>query len=411
MHSDTPRQPFHGHAVVRAAFTIAVFGWGFGFYGPPVFLHAVMVRTGWPLQLVSAAVSLHFLAGAAVVTLLPRLHRRWGLAWVTAAGAALLALGVLGWALAREPWQLFAAALLSGGSWVGLGAAALNAMVSPWFARGRPMALAKAYNGASVGGMLMAPLWAALMAAWGFAMAALLLGALMWVVVWPLALGVLRHTPAGLGQAPDGEAAQQAGGAAQTSAHAPAPLTSSLWRHRGFLTLAFGMALGLFAQIGLVAQLYTLMVPVLGAQPAGWVMALATGCGMLGRLGVARLLRPQLDRRLMLCASYAVQMVGIVLLLLVGVGRPALLVLGVVLFGLGIGNATSLPPLIAQMEFAKDDVPRVVARSVALGQALYAFAPAVFAWVLAASGGTVAYFAALLAVQLAAMACMLAGRR
>ena len=40
--------PFHGHAVVRAAFLVAVFGWGFGFYGPPVYLHAVMARTGWP---------------------------------------------------------------------------------------------------------------------------------------------------------------------------------------------------------------------------------------------------------------------------------------------------------------------------------------------------------------------------
>ena len=48
------------------------------------------------------------------------------------------------------------------------------------------------------------------------------------------------------------------------------------------------------------------------------------------------------------------------------------------LFGVGIGNATSMPPLIAQVEFVKDDVPRVVALVVAIGQATYAFAPAVF---------------------------------
>ena len=46
--------------------------------------------------------------------------------------------------------------------------------------------------------------------------------------------------------------------------------------------------------------------------------------------------------------------------------------LGVLLFGLGIGNATSLPPLIAQVEFVGDDVPRVVALTVAIGQAVYA---------------------------------------
>jgi hypothetical protein len=53
-------------------------------------------------------------------------------------------------------------------------------------------------------------------------------------------------------------------------------------------------------------------------------------------------------------------------------------VLGVVLFGFGIGNATSLPPLIAQVEFVKEDVPRVVPMIVALGQGIYAFAPAAF---------------------------------
>ena len=40
-----------------------------------------------------------------------------------------------------------------------------------------------------------------------------------------------------------------------------------------------------------------------------------------------------------------------------------LLLLGVLLFGVGIGNVTSMPPLIAQVDFVKDDVPRVVALS------------------------------------------------
>ena len=35
--------------------------------------------------------------------------------------------------------------------------------------------------------------------------------------------------------------------------------------------------------------------------------------------------------------------------------------LGCILFGLGVGNLISLPPLIAQNEFEHDDVPTVVA--------------------------------------------------
>ena len=32
---------FYGWRVVGAAFVLAIFGWGLGFYGPPVYLHAV----------------------------------------------------------------------------------------------------------------------------------------------------------------------------------------------------------------------------------------------------------------------------------------------------------------------------------------------------------------------------------
>jgi uncharacterized membrane protein YdcZ (DUF606 family) len=81
--------------VVAAAFVLAVFGWGVGFYGPPVYLHAVRAARGWSLPLVSAAVTLHFLTGAIVVANLPALYRRLGLPSVTKAGVLSLALGGL----------------------------------------------------------------------------------------------------------------------------------------------------------------------------------------------------------------------------------------------------------------------------------------------------------------------------
>jgi hypothetical protein len=42
-----------------------------------------------------------------------------------------------------------------------MGIAAVNAIVSPWFARDRPAALAAAYHGANVGGIIFSPLRAA----------------------------------------------------------------------------------------------------------------------------------------------------------------------------------------------------------------------------------------------------------
>ena len=55
---------FYGWRVVSGAFVLAVFGWGMGFYGPPVWLGVVHATRGWPIALISSAVTLHFLAGA-----------------------------------------------------------------------------------------------------------------------------------------------------------------------------------------------------------------------------------------------------------------------------------------------------------------------------------------------------------
>ncbi|KAF0137442.1 MAG: major facilitator protein, partial [Xanthobacteraceae bacterium] len=90
---------------------------------------------------------------------------------------------------------------------------------------------------------------------------------------------------------------------------------------------------------------------------------------------------------------------------------------GVALFGLGIGNLVYLPPLIAQSEFARVDVPRVVALTVAVGQGLYAFAPALFGLARELSPGGAgpgdAPFVHALAAAffLAAIVTLVAGRR
>jgi len=65
------------------------------------------------------------------------------------------------------------------------------------------------------------------------------------------------------------------------------------------------------------------------------------------------------------------------LLLAAGDSAP-LLLLGIALFGVGIGNTTSLPPLIAQAEFLEKDALRVVPLIVAISQTAYSFGPAAF---------------------------------
>ncbi len=423
----TATPAFFGRTVARAAFVIAVLGWGLGFYSPPIFIYAVVSRTQWPLTWVSGAVTLHFLVGALVVANLPGIYRRLGVARATRMGAIMLAAGVVGWSHAQHLWQLVAAALLTGSGWVFLGAAAINTIISPWFWKKRPTALAFAYNGASIGGVIFAPLWAALITAFGFASASLYVAIALLAIVIPITWRILPHTPASKRQGVDGEPFQSpADNAPPTSAQSPgghhpgtqtAPI--SLWRNRRFLTLVAAMALGLFAQIGLIAQLYSLLAGAWGSTRAGWLMGMMTACSVGGRTLVSHLIGPHTRRRHVAAASYAMQALGTLILLSIGPNDPGMALLGLVLFGLGIGNATSLPPLIAQQEFPASMVAPVVARSVAVSQALYAFAPMTFATLLVPAGdlaprlgvGTTAYFSVVLAVQWLAIVAMLSTRR
>jgi hypothetical protein len=409
---------FYGWRVVGAAFVLAVFGWGLGFYGLPVYLHAVHEARGWSLALVSTAVTVHFLFGAMVVANLPTLHRRFGVPAVTKAAALSLGIGVVGWATAPEPWQLFGAALLSGAGWAGMSAAAVNAIVSPWFMRARPAALAMAYNGASIGGVVFSPLWVAAIGLLGFPVAAVLIGVVTALTIWVLADRMFAQTPERMGLTPDGDVPGAAAPIVTSPSTKPLP-GSRLWRDPKFLTLSAGMALGLFAQIGLIAHLFSLLVPALGAQGAGLAMGGATAAAIAGRTLVGWLMPPGADRRLVACASYAVQIVGSITFLVAAGTSIPLLLIGVILFGAGVGNATSLPPLIAQVEFAEDDVPRVVALIVAIAQGAFAFAPAAFGLIRelappATDGSADAapyFFGAAALVQASAIGMFLTGRR
>lgn len=410
---------FFGWHVVGGAFTIAVFTWGIGFYGPPIFMETLHTTRGWPVSLISAAITAHFLVGAVMIANLATLHRLFGLPRVTCAGAVLTALGLLGWALAREPWQLFAITLLSGTGWAMTSGAALNAMVSPWFIRRRPAALSMAFNGASMGGVIFSPLWVALIAGLGFSWAAAFVAALVTVTLWLVANRYLTRTPAEMGLLPDGDDADAHGPAARKGREGAAPLGRP-WRDRRFTTLAAATSLGLFAQIGLIAQLFSLLVPPLGEAGAGATMGLATACAIGGRTILGLVIGPTADRRVIAAANVMLQACGSVVLILAAGYSIPLLLLGCLLFGLGLGNVTSLPPLIAQTEFAPADVPRVVALVTALSQASFAFAPAAFGALrdvghmvgLSSYGGSAPLlFGAAALIQISAAGAIMLGRR
>ena len=202
---------------------------------------------------------------------------------------------MLGRALATSPWQLLAATLLSGGGWVTMGVAAINAIIAPWFVRSRPAALASAYSGANIGGIVFAPLWVTAIALLGFPTAAAINAIVMAMTVWVLANQLFSRSPEQMGLAPDGDASGVLAASITSPSAKPLP-GKLLWRVPRFLTQAAGTALGLFAQIAIIAHLYSLLVRALGTKQAGWTMGLFTGTAVLGRTYIGWFMPVDADR-------------------------------------------------------------------------------------------------------------------
>lgn len=400
---------FFGWSVAWSAFAIAVFAWGIGFYGPSVFLQSLHQTQGWPISQISSAITAHFLLSAVVIACLPEIHSRLGIGKTTFLGAVLTAAGLILWSNSREPWQLFAAAIPSGAGWAMTSGAALNAIVARWFDRDRPIAIALAFNGASIGGVLFVPLWVYLIRSIGFPSAALLVGGCMVAMVAYLCVRFLAKSPEDIkspeemGLAPDSDASHQAGARPK-----PRRTRIEIVRSARFITISAAFSLGLFAQIGLLAHLVARLTPELGIEPAGFLVSLATVCAVIGRTAAGKWIGDH-DRRFAAAANFAVQIVGI-LLLIFGSGWVTL-TLGCVLFGLGIGNLTSLPPLIVQKEFEREDVATAVALIVAINQGVFAFAPAIIGAMRDTTANYQLPFALIALIQLLAAVIILLGRR
>jgi Major Facilitator Superfamily len=397
---------FFGWKVVATAGVIATCTFGFGYFGPAIFLNVLHTQRGWPVSFISAAITVHFLVSALLVPYLPEAHNRFGIAPVTLAGVVILLVGVLGWSLAAAPWQLFVAALPSGAGWAATSGAAIIAMVSPWFDRRRALGLGLALNGASVGGILFAPLWVFVISFIGFVEAALLLGIVTLAILWPLIWRYLRPTPEGLGLAPDGDAVPSEEHLGAPRQPSPARF-ASLVQSKPFVTLALASALGMFAQVGITAHIVTRLAPLVGADYAAGAISLQTACAMLGRVLLGALLG-RADRRFVAAGNFAIQACGVSLL---AVGSTAVvLVPGCILFGLGIGSLLLLPPLIAQRDFAPTDVPRVVALVTATNQAVFAFAPVSLGVLRELSGSYALPFLTAAGIQLLAGVIVVLGR-
>src|SRR2546427_3359884 len=148
---------FYGWNIVGATFAMALFSFGLGFYGLTVYLAMLQRLHGWSASTVSAPVTVYYVAGALLTAAIGDVYERLGPRAVVAGGAVAMAAGVATLRGVTQPWQLYPAFLVMSVGWGSMSGAAINIILAPWFQRRRGLVVSLAFNGATLGGVLVTP--------------------------------------------------------------------------------------------------------------------------------------------------------------------------------------------------------------------------------------------------------------
>jgi MFS family permease len=377
--------PYHGWLVVAAAFLVALSGFGLGFYGAGIYLVTLNEIHGWPISELSSAVTTYYVLGATLLFFwIGPLFDRHGPQKVVVVGTIAMACGVMLLALVTRQWHVYVAFAVMSVGWATMSGAAINIIVAPWFDSRRGVAVSWAMNGASAGGIIIAPLLTFLTARFDFVFAMVSVSASMLATLIPVAMAVLRprrtdeydpvERTAGSGKAPQFSTA---------SAAEPGFRLTTLLRSGVFISISVPFALGLTAQVGFLTHQIGFLSPTIGTVAAGWAVSLTTFAAVLGRIATGYI-ADRFDRRVVACGNFILQMLGMAVL--ATATAPPMLYLGCGLFGLGVGNTTSLPGLLVQQEFPKQHFARIVSLVVAINQFSFAFGPSLLGQLEQAEG-------------------------
>jgi MFS family permease len=373
---------FYGWNIVGASFVMALFSFGLGFYGLTVYVATLQRLYGWSASAVSAPVTVYYLSGAVLTASIGGLYERWGPRAVVAAGCLAMAAGVAALGGATQPWRLYPAFLVMSVGWASMSGAAINIILAPWFQRRRGLVVSIAFNGATMGGMIIGPVLIPLIGMLGFARALATAALVLVVVLLPIAVGVMRRGPGELGLGPDGVPGPSS--PAGPPAAGERPWRADALRSWRFWSVSAPFALGLAAQVGVLTHLVALVSPTLGAGGAARAVSATTAAAVIGRL-VTGFVIDRLNRRLVAGGTLVIQMIG--LALLARAPSAGVVYAGCVLFGLGVGNLTTLPGLILAVEWPRERFGALVGLVVGINQFTFAFGPSLVG-VLRDWGGT-----------------------
>lgn len=196
---------FYGYWIVVVAFFCAFIFSGCGFYTFSLFVKPLQEQLGWSRGTIMAAFTVLFVVYGVASPFIGRLMDRYGARRVMFIGALIMGLGFIILSQLNALWNLYIGWAVVGIGMSAVGAVPATGLVSNWFKRRRGTAIGIMSTGIGAGGFAVAPvLGSYLIPVFDWRTSFVVLAVIVWVVIIPLALFVVKTRPSDMGLYPDG---------------------------------------------------------------------------------------------------------------------------------------------------------------------------------------------------------------
>ena len=340
---------FYGWWIVLATNLICLLGFGTWLYSFGVFFKPMMNEFGWTRAMTAGAASLRSIEGGVAGPVVGWAVDKYGARRVIIFGGIVSGLG-----FALMPFvDSLLGFYLAYGIIVSIGMSAMLylpafTVIAKWFRRRLSRALAVLAVGAGLGGLVCAPAATLVIQHFGWRIAFLGMGILMWLVVIPLAM-VVRERPEDMGLRPDGDPPEGAPGAGGSEGVPAAGGSADYTLKQALASSAFWViALTFFFSSLSHSVVFVHAIPALtdagiSAELAAFSVGLLTVVSIAGRLSFGYL-GDFVDKRYLFLIGYTLQGAGVLILMIAR--EMTTVYLFVAVFGVGFGSTV---PLLASI--------------------------------------------------------------
>ncbi len=344
--TETGSKKFYGWWIVTGGFILFFFGIGLAINTVGIFIEEVVStlhfkRGDFSLFFSIAAISM--MVGAIVVG---KLIEKVNIRIIMVTGTVLFTVGILLYSQCRTLAQFYSVSVILGIGSAGTHIIPVTTMINNWFVKKRGLATGIVFAGTGIGGLVLNPFvtWLIeknfLKMEFGWQGAYIISGIIAGIFIIPIALFVMKKTPAEMGQFPDGVEVQQD---EETSGEGftlgESVKTSMFWL---VAAMAFFFSV---INMGINQHLYPYLNADMGFTKSAAAMIVGAYLGMtvLGKISLGALS----DRRgLSFAVTLFVSIVFAGIAILTRVNVLWLAVVFVVVFGFGNVIQTVIPPLM-----------------------------------------------------------------